>query len=227
LLLGENLNKSVTVSTKIPQELKEKIKQLKIKPSRPLRKAIEDEVRRREAEKLAEEIDRLKPTLDMVSVEEVVKSIREDRERAQMKYLFDSLAILRAIKENKIGLLIGNKTLELARYELGNVIWKNFSLQARIPDRELKALAKIIKQTLNLMEITQITCSEEEILETAAQLKITFYDASYVYCTKAEELPLITEDLHLLKKITSYIEASKLNDIKQQNQKTSYPAPKA
>jgi hypothetical protein len=73
------------------------------------RKAIEDEVRRREAEKLAEEIDRLKPTLDMVSVKEVVKSIREDRERAQMKYLFDSSAILRAIKENKIGLLIGEK----------------------------------------------------------------------------------------------------------------------
>jgi post-segregation antitoxin (ccd killing protein) len=83
LLLGENLNKSVTVSTKIPQELKEKIKQLKIKPSKLLRKAIEDEVRRREAEKLAEEIDRLKPTLDKVSVEEVVKSIREDRESAR------------------------------------------------------------------------------------------------------------------------------------------------
>jgi antitoxin CcdA len=79
LPVGENLSKSVTVSTKIPQELKEKIKQLKIKPSRLLRKAIEDEIRRREAEKLTEEIDKLKPTLDKVSVEEIVKSIREDR----------------------------------------------------------------------------------------------------------------------------------------------------
>jgi hypothetical protein len=54
---------------------------LKIKPSRLLRKALEDEIRRREAEKLTEEIDKLKPTLDKVSVEEIVKSIREDRDR--------------------------------------------------------------------------------------------------------------------------------------------------
>lgn len=79
LPIGENLSKSVTVSTKIPPELKEKMKQLKIKPSRLLRKAIEDEIRRKEAEKLTEEIDKLKLTLDRVSVEEIVKSIREDR----------------------------------------------------------------------------------------------------------------------------------------------------
>jgi predicted nucleic acid-binding protein len=138
-----------------------------------------------------------------------------------MKHLFDSSAIFKAIKENKINLLIGNHTLELARYELGNILWKNFSLQAKIPDKEIKALAKIIKQTLNLMEITQITCNEEKILETAAQLKITFYDASYTYYAKAKELPLITEDSHLLKKITPYINASKLNDIKQQNEERS------
>ena len=133
-----------------------------------------------------------------------------------MKCLFDSSAIFRAIKENKIDFLIGNHTLELARYELGNILWKNI---AKIPDREIKTLAKIIKQTLNLMEITQIACNEEEILETAIQLKITFYDASYTYHAKAKELPLITEDLHLIEKITPYINVSKLNDIKHQNEK--------
>jgi post-segregation antitoxin (ccd killing protein) len=74
------LSKSVTVSTKIPPELKEKIKEFKIKPSRLLRKALEDEIRRREAKRLTEEIEKLKPTLDKVSVEETVKSIREDRD---------------------------------------------------------------------------------------------------------------------------------------------------
>ena len=76
---GENLSKSVTVSTKIPKQLKEKIKQLNIKPSKLLRKAIEDEIRRREAEKLKEDIEKLKPTLNRVSVEDIVKGIREDR----------------------------------------------------------------------------------------------------------------------------------------------------
>lgn len=57
------------------------MKELKIKPSKLLRKAIEDEIRRREAEKLKEEIEKLKPVLDKVSMEEVVKNIREDRMR--------------------------------------------------------------------------------------------------------------------------------------------------
>ncbi len=55
------------------------MRELKIKPSKLLRKAIEDEIRRREAEKLKEVIERLKPVLNKVSMEEVVKTVREDR----------------------------------------------------------------------------------------------------------------------------------------------------
>ncbi|MEM2953161.1 MAG: type II toxin-antitoxin system CcdA family antitoxin [Candidatus Bathyarchaeia archaeon] len=75
------MSKYTTVSTKIPKELKEKMKELKIKPSKLLRKAIEEEIKRREAEKLKEEISNLKPVLDKVSMEEIVESIREDRMR--------------------------------------------------------------------------------------------------------------------------------------------------
>jgi len=74
------LGKYVTVSVKVPQELKEKIEKLGVKPSRILRKAIEDEVRRKEVEQIRGEITRLKPVLSKVPIEEVVKSIREDRE---------------------------------------------------------------------------------------------------------------------------------------------------
>jgi antitoxin CcdA len=55
------------VSTKIPRQLKEKMKSLKIKPSRLLRKAIEDEIKRKETEELKEEISKLKPILEKVS----------------------------------------------------------------------------------------------------------------------------------------------------------------
>jgi antitoxin CcdA len=71
----------VTVSTKIPKQLKEKIQKFKIKPSKILRKALEDEVKKREVEELKIEIDKLKPILDKVGVEDIVKSIREDRDR--------------------------------------------------------------------------------------------------------------------------------------------------
>jgi hypothetical protein len=67
-------------STKIPKQLKEKMQRLKIKPSKILRKALEEEVKKREMEELKEEINKLKPILDKVSMEDIVKNVREDRE---------------------------------------------------------------------------------------------------------------------------------------------------
>jgi Ulp1 family protease len=82
VIFGEKnlVQQCVTVSTKIPKQLKEKIQKFKIKPSKILRKALEDEVKKREVEELKLEIDKLKPILDKVSVEDIVKSIREDRD---------------------------------------------------------------------------------------------------------------------------------------------------
>jgi predicted nucleic acid-binding protein len=132
-----------------------------------------------------------------------------------MRYLFDSSAIFRAIKENKVDLLTGNYTLELARYELGNIVWKGYFLKEKISKEETKLVSKVIKRTLTIMEVAQIAGNEEEILETAIQFKITFYDASYAYFAKAKQLQLITEDSRLIKKIAPNINALVLNDIKQ------------
>jgi Ulp1 family protease len=79
VLSGENLTQCVTVSTKIPKQLKEKVQRFKIKPAKILRKALEDEVKKREMEELKDEINKLKPILEKVSMDDVVKSIREDR----------------------------------------------------------------------------------------------------------------------------------------------------
>ena len=75
------LARYVTVSVKVPSELQERMKELGIRPSKVLRKAIEEEVRRREIERVKGAIEELKPALNRVSVEEVVRSIRQDRER--------------------------------------------------------------------------------------------------------------------------------------------------
>lgn len=69
----------VTVSVKIPEELRKKMRDLDIAPSRVLRLAIEEEVKRREAERLEGEIEKLRPLLESMSVKEAVKSIQEDR----------------------------------------------------------------------------------------------------------------------------------------------------
>jgi ribosomal protein S7 len=56
------------------------MQRLKIKPAKIIRKALEDEVKKRELQELKDEIVQLKPALEKVSPEEAVKSIREDRE---------------------------------------------------------------------------------------------------------------------------------------------------
>ena len=61
----------VTVSTKIPKQLKEKMQLFKIKPAKVMRKVLEDEVKRREMEELKEEINKLKPILEKVSVDDI------------------------------------------------------------------------------------------------------------------------------------------------------------
>ncbi len=131
-----------------------------------------------------------------------------------MKYLFDSSAIFRAVKENKIEFLAGNYTVELARYELGNIIWKDCVLLAKVSEQEAKMMEKTINHTIDLMDLIEIAGSEEEILDTAIKLKITFYDASYAYFAKAKDLRLITEDARLIKKITPTTNASTLDSIK-------------
>ena len=74
------MGRYVTVSVKIPTELREKMRKLGIRPSALLRRAIEEEVRRLEAERVKREIEELKPILDRITMEDVVQAIREDRE---------------------------------------------------------------------------------------------------------------------------------------------------
>jgi len=69
-----------TVSARIPQELKEKIDRYNVKTSEIIRTALEEEVRKKELKELKDELHRLKPILDKITTEEVVRSIREDRD---------------------------------------------------------------------------------------------------------------------------------------------------
>lgn len=75
------MSKYVTVSVKIPTMLKEELQRLGIKPSKLLRKAIEDEVKRKEVERIRSEIESLKPILAKITAGTAVRSIREDREQ--------------------------------------------------------------------------------------------------------------------------------------------------
>lgn len=130
-----------------------------------------------------------------------------------MNYIFDASSVFKAIKEAALEAVAGGYTLELARYELGNILWKEYGARGKATDEELKRLARLVKDVLNLMEVVTIGCHEEQILDLARQLRLTFYDASYVYYARDLGLPLVTEDSDLIDKARSQVKALKLDSI--------------
>jgi antitoxin CcdA len=70
----------VTVSTKVKKEILEKARKYNINISEVLRKALEQEIARREEEEARKSAERISKELRLPD-EEVAKLIKEDRER--------------------------------------------------------------------------------------------------------------------------------------------------
>ena len=103
--------------------------------------------------------------------------------------------------------------MELARFELGNLLWKEYALHSRITAEELESLIDLIKRVLNTLSILGIGCREREIMKVAEELRVTFYDASYVYYAKEMVVPLVTEDRRLHAKAKSLVKVLAASDI--------------
>ncbi len=71
----------VTVSAKIPRELKELLDRYGIRPGPVIRRALEEEVRRRMLEELEGEARELSRRVSHIPDEEIARVIREDRGR--------------------------------------------------------------------------------------------------------------------------------------------------
>ena len=70
----------ITVSAKIRRNLYDKIKKFKIPVSKVIRKALEEEVKKKEEEEVIEALQKAQGILKEISSEELVKAIREERE---------------------------------------------------------------------------------------------------------------------------------------------------
>jgi len=70
----------VTVSARIRRELYEKLKRYDIVISDVIRRALEEEVRRREEEEIARMLDKAQEILARIPSEELVEAIRATRE---------------------------------------------------------------------------------------------------------------------------------------------------
>ncbi len=73
--------KTVVVSVRIPKELKEEADKLGIKLRSVLEKSLKEEIERRKKEILYKNLEMASKILKKVDIEEIVKDIREFRER--------------------------------------------------------------------------------------------------------------------------------------------------
>ncbi len=74
------MSRMVTVSAKISEDLKRKIEELGISPSEVIRRALEEEVRKRTRELLKKRLEEVSSVLSKVRREEWVRAIREARD---------------------------------------------------------------------------------------------------------------------------------------------------
>ncbi len=71
----------VTVSAKIKRELYERLKKYNVRISEVIRRALEEEVRRREDEELKKMLEEAKKILRKIPSEELVQAIRSSRDK--------------------------------------------------------------------------------------------------------------------------------------------------
>ncbi|MGQ4891170.1 MAG: type II toxin-antitoxin system CcdA family antitoxin [Candidatus Njordarchaeia archaeon] len=73
------MGNTTIVTSKVPKELKEKAKKLGINISKVLRRALEEEVRKREEELFKKSVNEAARILRNVDIDKIIKSVREDR----------------------------------------------------------------------------------------------------------------------------------------------------
>jgi predicted nucleic acid-binding protein len=126
--------------------------------------------------------------------------------------IFDASSIYRAIEIDCLEQLTRAKTVDLALYELGNVIRKEV-VRKQISLDEGITLVEFVSRIISLMEILKIGMSNE-VLKLAVESNLSYYDASYLSASISLNEILVTEDEKLRGVAIKHgIRAQKLEEI--------------
>jgi predicted nucleic acid-binding protein len=126
------------------------------------------------------------------------------------QYLFDASAFIFLIKKANVqttfqhlqNLLI----LDLTIYEVGNTLLKENNLTKFLTQKEITTLEKVTQIILSRTEkILNHTTVLQQIMEIAKTEKLSFYDSSYIYFAKQNNIQFITEDPNLIAKAQKYV----------------------
>ena len=98
-----------------------------------------------------------------------------------------------------------SRVIGLTFYELGNSLWKESELIKSITREELVELTEgVSKSLLNTKNVELQPADFASIIEIARIEKLSFYDSSYLFAAKSNNLVLVTEDKKLLRIAKKY-----------------------
>ena len=109
--------------------------------------------------------------------------------------LFDSSAILNLFLQGKYDTLVAGATIPLAKYEIGNVLWKNYKIRGRISKKEAIESGNVLFELIDSMEMVDPPLPST--MRIALEEGITFYDSSYIAAAVESGCDFITDDMKL------------------------------
>jgi predicted nucleic acid-binding protein len=127
-----------------------------------------------------------------------------------MTLLFDSSALLNVIrlyKRDAFDILKGNLTLSLARYEIGNALWKEAILLKRIDIGESLEALSLMYRILKMMAVID-PLDSGVVLKLAYELQVTYYDASYIVASAENNARLVIDDVKLARRLQENIDTT-------------------
>ena len=125
--------------------------------------------------------------------------------------LLDASSIFNLFQSNKFSVLLDGATIPLARYEIGNIIWKNYKIRNRISKKEAKDSGTVLFELIDSME--QIVPSPASTLTLSLEEGLTFYDSSYLVSAIETGYELVTDDIRLQKIASSKVPTRKSSDL--------------
>ncbi len=125
--------------------------------------------------------------------------------------IVDASSIIRAAKEGRMRRLAGESTIPLARFEVGNAIWKDVRLRGLYSAEDGARLLEVLLGLVDLMDVVEPDYALA--LRLAVERGMTFYDASYVAAAVQRRTRLVTEDVELRRRVEGLVEAVSLSDL--------------
>lgn len=118
---------------------------------------------------------------------------------------------VRELEDKVFDIVKDQYTIDLAYYEIGNFLWKNY-VRKIFTKEEIERYLETFRNLLDKMHVLNIELINE-VLELSVKLRLTYYNASYLYAALKTNAVLVTEDLELYEKAKSLVKVSKISEI--------------